>query len=280
MPVLDYAGYCPICKQEVRFVANGDWYRDHLICSDCKSLPRHRSFYHILKILFPNYLELMIHESSPIDYIAKKMFHHCRGYTSSHYWPDVPLGSEKWGHFCQDLENLTFPDESFDLFITMDVMEHILDPSKAFREIARVLKPSGAHIFTVPIHQRDSSLTRAIREGQNIKYLFPAEYHGSPCGDGSLVTMEWGKDITEHIFQAAGLHTAVYNITNRNMGIIGAMTDVLVSFKQFPLGQEVASHKKYTPEYNIMELLKRGIRCYKENGPIYTMDHMFKYLKF
>ena len=30
-------------------------------------------------------------------------------------------------------------------------MEHIFDPSKAFSEIARTLKTGGAHIFTVPL---------------------------------------------------------------------------------------------------------------------------------
>jgi hypothetical protein len=35
----------------------------------------------------------------------------------------------------EDLEALTFPDESFDLVITQDVFEHVLRPAKAFAEI-------------------------------------------------------------------------------------------------------------------------------------------------
>ena len=274
MPILDYVGCCPICNREVRFMAEQDRYRDHLLCSDCKSLPRHRSFFHVLKMLFPNYRELMIHESMPVDHIAKKMFHDCPGYTSSHCWPDV--GNKKVGNSYQDLENLTFPDESFNIFITMDVMDHILDPAKAFQEIARVLKPGGAHIFTVPIHNRDVSIIRANRDGHNIKYLMPPEYH---THNRSLVTREWGKDIIEQIFQVAGLQTAVYSIQNRNMGILGAMTDVLVSYKQSSAKHEAVIYKQYIPEHDMRNLLNSGIRCYKDNGINYTVRHIFKLLK-
>ena len=44
---------------------------------------------------------------------------------------------------------MTFENESFDLFITQDVFEHVMTPNKAFKEIERVLKPGGAHVFTV-----------------------------------------------------------------------------------------------------------------------------------
>ena len=44
---------------------------------------------------------------------------------------------------------MTFQNESFDLFITQDVFEHVMEPNKAFKEIERVLKPGGAHVFTV-----------------------------------------------------------------------------------------------------------------------------------
>jgi 2-polyprenyl-3-methyl-5-hydroxy-6-metoxy-1,4-benzoquinol methylase len=45
---------------------------------------------------------------------------------------------------------LTFADGTFDLIITQDVFEHVMQPAETFREIARVLKPGGAHIFTMP----------------------------------------------------------------------------------------------------------------------------------
>jgi len=59
---------------------------------------------------------------------------------------------QRAGNFrCENLEALTFANESIDLHITQDVMEHVFHPSKVFKEIARTLKLGGAHIFTVPI---------------------------------------------------------------------------------------------------------------------------------
>jgi len=46
-------------------------------------------------------------------------------------------------HFqVMDAENMTFPDDMFDVMMCSGVLHH-LDVSKAFRELSRVLKPSG-----------------------------------------------------------------------------------------------------------------------------------------
>ena len=52
---------------------------------------------------------------------------------------------------CENLEHLSFGDESFDLHLTRDVFEHLFDPATAFREIARTLRPGLAHLFTTPL---------------------------------------------------------------------------------------------------------------------------------
>merc|ERR1711920_563495 len=40
-----------------------------------------------------------------------------------------------------------FPDNSFDVVIMSDVLEHLLDLKKALREVARVLKPGGVFLY-------------------------------------------------------------------------------------------------------------------------------------
>lgn len=52
---------------------------------------------------------------------------------------------------CEDLAHLSFPDNSIDIHITQDVIEHIFQPELVFKEIARTLAPNGAHIFTVTL---------------------------------------------------------------------------------------------------------------------------------
>lgn len=105
----------------------------------------------------------MIHESSPggvsSDYIKEK----CRNYSYSYFFPDTELGSFEKGARCENLESMTFENEQFDIFITQGVFEHVNRPSLAFREISRVLKPGGMHIFTVPLcHELEKTRPRIV----------------------------------------------------------------------------------------------------------------------
>ena len=45
---------------------------------------------------------------------------------------------------------LSFPNESFDLIISVDVIEHVGQPQKMIEEIGRVLKPNGIALITFP----------------------------------------------------------------------------------------------------------------------------------
>lgn len=56
-------------------------------------------------------------------------------------------------------DNLSFADASFDATVCFQVLEHVPEPWRVMEETARVLKPGGIAIVTIP-------------------FLFP--YHGSP----------------------------------------------------------------------------------------------------
>lgn len=47
-------------------------------------------------------------------------------------------------------ENLPFPDSSFDLILSHEVLEHVVDDRQAAAEMARVLKPGGRAVIFVP----------------------------------------------------------------------------------------------------------------------------------
>ncbi len=51
------------------------------------------------------------------------------------------------------VEALDFPDERFDVVVSCDVIEHIEQHAQAMREMARVLKPGGILVLTVPAHR-------------------------------------------------------------------------------------------------------------------------------
>jgi SAM-dependent methyltransferase len=49
-----------------------------------------------------------------------------------------------------DGRTLPFPDESFDLAVLVEVIEHVMDKESLLREIRRVLRPSGRLFLTTP----------------------------------------------------------------------------------------------------------------------------------
>lgn len=51
---------------------------------------------------------------------------------------------------CAAGEDLPFPDDSFDLILSHEVLEHVQDDSAALREMVRVLRPGGRALIFVP----------------------------------------------------------------------------------------------------------------------------------
>ena len=49
-----------------------------------------------------------------------------------------------------DASEMPFADESFDTILCTEVMEHVMNPEKVIAEFARILKPDGVAIITVP----------------------------------------------------------------------------------------------------------------------------------
>lgn len=58
--------------------------------------------------------------------------------------------SGRWVVAQADVTKLPFGDESFDVVICSEVLEHIADNRAAVRELVRVLKPGGDLVVTVP----------------------------------------------------------------------------------------------------------------------------------
>jgi SAM-dependent methyltransferase len=119
----------------------------------------------------------------------------------SEYFDDVPAGSEKDGIPCQDVQDLTFPDQSFDLCTSTDVFEHVSDDGKAFEEIHRVLRPGGLLVFTVPLQYGENTVERAVLAPEGVRHILPAEYHDDHLrGLGRVLCYRnYGQDITQKL---------------------------------------------------------------------------------
>lgn len=229
--LLENSGYCIICNGETRFVARHHWLRDFYLCERCGTIPRQRALVEVLSIVSPKWRELIIHESSPsIWFFAEQ----CKGYSASYFHEDVPLGSYKNGYRNENLECLIFPNRSFDVFITQDVLEHVFNPDRALAEIMRVLRPGGIHIFTAPKHKHLlKSYPRARLVDGKIEHLREPQYHTSLIVDSrSLVAWDYGADFDDLIQQWSGYNTCNFVIRNRSRGIDGEYLDVFVTLKE------------------------------------------------
>ena len=92
---------------------------------------------------------------------------------------------------------------------------HIYDPEKAFKGIARVIKPGGEHVYTVPIINKCNETERCANMGEDGKpvFLHEPEYHGNPINqEGSPVTMHWGFDISQYIMSVSGVPTTIITL--------------------------------------------------------------------
>jgi SAM-dependent methyltransferase len=94
-----------------------------------------------------------------------------------------------------DMMNLGYENETWDLIVHSETLEHVPDPMVGLRETLRVLSPGGACIFTIPI-----IVGRMSRSREGLKDSF----HGDPknaTADYRVVT-EFGADAWTFVMSA------------------------------------------------------------------------------
>jgi SAM-dependent methyltransferase len=133
------------------------------------------------------------------QYLSKAEF-----YSSSVYLPEQRFGVNVYSKVVNvNLEEMPFDDESFDIIVTSDVMEHVRCDQLAHFEIHRCLKPSGHYVFTVPFVPRwEKTQIRVDATGPKDVALMDNEYHGDPVtGRGILVYRIYGKELIKQLEQ-------------------------------------------------------------------------------
>lgn len=229
-------GWCPCCRSNTIFQSTSDWLRDNYVCTRCFSIPRQRHLQAVLDDQIPGWESRDLHESSPSNDLIRRW---SRAYTCSQYFPDVPRGGlAADGTRCEDIESLTFADESLDIFVTQDVLEHVFHPGRAIAEIHRVLRPGGAHVFTTPVHPSlaETIMRARVDEHGVVEHLAPPAYHGNPIGDNkALVTFDYGQDFEELLrgwAEAAGdAEVRVVRTVDRSRGIDAEHNEVFLVTK-------------------------------------------------
>lgn len=186
---------------------------EHRFCMRCKAALRHEMMAEYIRTHVADMERLRVLEldpSSPLRPILSR----AREYYRSFYHPGVQRGTRRAdGARMEDITRLTFPDESLDLIVSSDVLEHVSDPAAAFAETSRVLTAHGRHLFTVPVHDGRRTLQRACIIDDKVEHLVTPpdyHYHTDPLDPEGriLVFWEYGPDMLD-LFADCGLEFAV-----------------------------------------------------------------------
>lgn len=222
---------CGVCGSgNLPLLPKAESIREAFVCNSCYALARTEALARVvlarlareaegsLAELARRRADIRVHEFGFAGGISDTL----RGrtwFTVSEYFDGVALGSTAPGGVrCEDVTALTFADNSFDLAISQDVMEHVPDPLKGFAEIHRVLRPGGAHIFTLPQKPwQAQTVTRAQLVDGKVRHILMPEKHGDPLrAEGALVFTDFanadlaqelariGLELIEHKVQALG----------------------------------------------------------------------------
>ena len=209
----DVEGFCVPCGRKVSLLVdrryssqtkNSSWvpnWRERLVCLFCGLNSRQRLMMTLLKQRVdhstggPSVIYLM-EEVTPLFAWTQKNLSHHTIIGNEYLGHEYPGGTTINGIRHEDVLNLSFDDESIDIIVSNDVFEHVPEPSVAFAECARILKPGGEMLATFPFHdQQQKSAIRAQLLNNKVLHLVPPEYHGNPVSaKGSLVFTDFGWD--------------------------------------------------------------------------------------
>jgi len=235
-------GMCEVCDLPVDFLTDHQcgmriehglpWpnWRERQVCPGCGLASRQRMAFGFMKDLVArrapsrDYTLYMMEMVTPIFSCARKMLPGITLIGSEYLGPDFQGGSVVRGVRHEDVCRLSLADESVDLVVSNDVMEHVPDPGKGFGEIFRVLRRGGILFLTIPFHSgNETTVVRAeVRAGKVIHHL-PAAYHGNPVSpEGSLVFTDFGWDVLAMLRRAGFAQVEVkviWSYLNGHLGI-------------------------------------------------------------
>jgi SAM-dependent methyltransferase len=148
-----------------------------------------------------------------------------RAFGSEYLGDAVAFGSSKDGVRNEDVTRLTFPDASFDVALSCDVLEHVPAYEQAFRELRRILRPGGFLLATVPFRRDcEEHLIRArLSPSGAVEHLEAPEYHGDPVQPerGVLCYQHFGWRLLDDLREAGFRDASALLTWSYHHGILG-----------------------------------------------------------
>lgn len=190
-----YSGFCSVCKKDTEFDISLPWttFTEGVATSRCCLLSSRMRFVYdvVLKHYKPG---MTVYASEQITSFYKKLKNIIPDLIGSEFLPPEQRNGKI--HF-EDATKLSFDNESIDLYISNDVLEHVSDYKLAFSEAYRVLKHGGKFIFHIPFYFLDKTEIRAeLTRNGKINFIKNPIYHGDPLSkNGALVFTDFGWDL-------------------------------------------------------------------------------------
>jgi SAM-dependent methyltransferase len=200
------AGRCPVCGRRTLFlIVDTHHIRENAWCLWCRSASRNRHTARTIVGLFQDRGVRWLKDLAAIESLriynmsARGCFARVWGnrphITYSEYFDGCRSGEVREGVLCQNVEHLSFEDATFDLVGSEDVFEHVRDWQRGIREVWRVLKPGGYHVFSVPLGFGHPTFGRfGEHSGQDVP-VRPLEVHGDPIRGEIPVRTSFGYDL-------------------------------------------------------------------------------------
>lgn len=214
-------GYCEVCNDEVNFlvdrlcgaiVQEGNWipnWRERLVCESCGLNSRQRAMTSVVKKIVNDHKDrrvdlYLMEQVTPIYQWLNSRLPKANCTGSEYLGPNLEPGKIIKEIRHEDAENLSFADNSFDLVVSNDVLEHVPNPKKAITEAYRILRPNGKLIMTVPFFlDKHANERRAELKDGNINHILSPVYHGNPVSEqGSLVFTDFGWEFLQNLRNA------------------------------------------------------------------------------
>lgn len=209
-----FTGTCNVCGETQEFVRRNASLREGYRCGRCKASMRYRGQADAILRTFARHGSTTIAELvrepefAALDFWEpgvlgpfREHFTTMPKYVMSDFWPDVARGDERDGVRCEDLMDLTFADETFDLVLTSDIFEHVRKPFVGFAEVHRVLRSGGRHIFSIPVQEpwRAATVVRVDTSGPEDVNILEPRYHLGPGNSQHIVYNDFGRDLIEDL---------------------------------------------------------------------------------
>lgn len=139
--------HCPVCGNDsthFHHLYNSSGFSWDSCCTHCSSRFRHRALLYLYQdLLAAHPFRKVLHFApEPIFYSLFK--NKTESYlTTDYFLKDVDFPNE-------DIQKLSFQDESFDLILCNHVIEHVPNDDAAFSELSRITSKGGRCVITVP----------------------------------------------------------------------------------------------------------------------------------